>query len=205
MPGDRVRHAGTPSPADLPRLLEDGSGYVLLPGLIDPALVEHALRRLNLEIMRCGLSAEQIQEWKNATFWPSLRHEPEIEALLAPLAEVLAPQPGEEWGEPQILLRFPDEASEWPLTPHVDSLPEWAGGRAYRAIVGVALSRSHAIDGCLTVWPGSHREPVDEPEIVEMDPGDAVVMHPLLGHSSMLNRGGHIRYVIYYRLLSATP
>jgi len=179
-------------------------GYVVVKGAIPDDLVEGALRRLNLEILRCGITPEQIDEWKYATFWPSVRFEPEIVALREPLADLLEPQEGEVWGDAQLLLRFPDEAGDWPLTPHTDDLPEWADGRRYVAIAGVALSRSRARDGCLAVWPGSQRgEEPDDVELVELDAGDVVVMHPDLRHSSTLNRGGSIRYAVYIRLLGA--
>lgn len=177
-------------------------GFIVMRGAVPPDLVEQALRRLNLEILRCGITAQQIEEWKYATYWPTLRHEAEILALREPLAAILQPAEDELWGDPQLLLRFPDEAEEWPLTPHTDDLPEWADGRRYEAIVGVALSRSRAADGCLAVWPGSHRAEVgDEVELVELDAGDIVIMHPDLAHTSTLNRGGTIRYAVYVRLL----
>jgi ectoine hydroxylase-related dioxygenase (phytanoyl-CoA dioxygenase family) len=192
--------------ADALRQALQTDGYVVLKDAVPDDLLQAALRRLNLEILRCGITAEQIDEWKYATFWPTLRFEPEILALREPLAKILEPGDDEVWGDAQLLLRFPDEADEWPLTPHTDDLPEWADGREYQAIVGVALSRARAIDGCLAVWPRSHRgETSDETELVELDPGDIVVMHPQLRHSSTLNRGGSIRYAVYIRLLGAPP
>ena len=191
--------------ADLLRELEEGPGYVVLRDAVPEALVESGLRRLNLEILRCGISAEQIGEWKYATFWPTLRWEPEIVALRQPLEDLVAPRPGESWGDAQLLLRFPDEADEWPLEPHVDDLPDGADGRAYEVIFGVALSRSRALDGCVTVWTGSHRGEDGPRHQVELDAGDVVALHPQVGHSSTLNRGGTIRYAVYFRLLGAPP
>lgn len=201
MAGDRL-----PPGLSRERLQEElatGPGYVILRDVVDEELVEAALRRLNLEILRCGITAEQISEWKFATFWPSLRWEPEILALRAPVEAVAPAEPDELWGDAQLVLRFPDEASDWPLTPHVDDLPEWADTRSYEMIFGVALTRARAIDGCLTVWTGSHRGEDGERELVELDAGDIVVLHPQVGHSSTLNRGGSIRYAVYYRLLGA--
>jgi len=177
-------------------------GFLVFRHHVDPGLVENALRRLNLEILRVGITAEQIDKWKYATYWPSIRDDQAFLDLREPVRDLLQPRDDEVWGDAQLLLRFPDEADDWPLTPHVDELPEWAGDRRYAAIAGVALSRSTLSDGCLAVWPGSHRgEPADEPELVELDAGDVVVMHPDLQHSSTLNRGGSIRYAVYYRLL----
>src|SRR4051812_7923063 len=86
-----------PSRVDLEQQLAEGPGFVVLRQLVDPDLVEAALRRLNLEILRVGLSAEQIDEWKYATFWPTLRWEPEVLAARAPLERFVAPGSGEEW------------------------------------------------------------------------------------------------------------
>jgi hypothetical protein len=192
-----------PSRAQLQAELDDGPGYVVLRGLVDPALVEGGLRRLNLEILRCGITAEQIDEWKYATYWPTIRWDSAILALRAPLQAIAPAGDAEEWGDAQLLLRFPDEAEDWPLTPHVDDLPEWADGRAYEMIFGVALSRASERDGCLTVWTGSHRGEDGERHLVELEAGDVVVLHPKVGHSSTLNRGGTIRYAVYFRLLGA--
>jgi hypothetical protein len=126
------------------------------------------------------------------------------ERALRRLIEELVPaRDGEQWGDAQLVLRFPDEAEDWPLTPHVDHLPEWAGTRSYEMIFGVALSRARASDGCLTVWGGSHRGEGGALKLVELAPGDVVVLHPNVGHSSTLNRGGQIRYAVYFRLLGA--
>lgn len=178
-------------------------GYLVFRRAVPDELLAPALRRLNLEILRCGLSARQIEEWKYATFWPTLRSEPEIVALREPVAQLLGPEPAETWGDAQLLLRFPDEAEEWPLAPHTDELPEWAGSRRYEAIAGVALTRSRERDGCLAVWSGSHRGEEGPVELIELDEGDVVVLHPELQHSSTLNRGGAVRYAVYLRLLSA--
>lgn len=196
------RSAGT-SRARLQEELATGPGYVVIPQAVDERLVVAALRRLNLEILRCGLTARQIDEWKYTTFWPSLRWEPEILALRAPIEAIAPAREDEVFGEAQLLLRFPDEAEDWPVAPHVDDLPEWAGDRSYEMIFGVALSRASAVDGCLTVWPGSHRGEEHERVVVELEAGDVVVMHPEVGHSSTLNRGGTIRYAAYFRLLGA--
>lgn len=187
---------------ELRRALNAGDGYVVLREAVPDDLLEAALRRLNLEILRCGITAQEIDEWKHATFWPSIRGDDEFLALREALAVIIEPREGEQWGDAQLLLRFPDEAPEWPLTPHVDDLPTWADGLRYEAIFGVSLTRASAADGCLAVWRGSHRGEPAEPELVELDRGDVVVMHPALQHSSTLNRGGSIRYAVYYRLLS---
>lgn len=178
-------------------------GYAVWREVIPLDVIERSLRVLNLEIVRQGLSPEEIARCSGSTFFPHLRWEPDILALRSPIEALLPPGPDEQWADAQLLLRFPDEAQDWPLKPHVDDLPPWAGDRSYRAIFGVPLSASAASNGCLVVWPGSHLGPGATPIHVELEPGDVVVMHPELQHSGTLNRGGTVRYAVYFRLLSA--
>lgn len=179
-------------------------GYVVLRRAVDPVAVTAGLRRLNLAIRRHGLTAEEIALCSLATFFPHLRWEPEVWAVLPPVAaELLGWQEGDQWGDPQILLRFPDEPQDWAFEPHVDSLPEWAAHRSYRGIVGVALTDTSARDGAACVWPGSHRGEPGPMTPVELAAGDALVMHPQLGHTGTLNLGCTIRTAVYFRLLAA--
>ena len=181
----------------------DEQGYVVLRQAVDPAAVTAALRRLNYAIREHGLSTDEISTWQLGTFFPHLRWEPEVWGALPPAApELLGWQEGDQWGDPQLLMRFPDQEQAWTLEPHVDRLPEWAQDRSYRGIVGVALTSSGARDGALCVWPGSHRGEPGTMTPVELEAGDAVVMHPQLGHTGTLNLGATIRTAIYYRLLA---
>jgi hypothetical protein len=159
---------------------------------------------LNLAIRRHGLTAEEIAECQSATFFPHLRWEPEVWACLpAAAGEVLGMAEGDEWAEPQLLLRFPDEPSDWPLEPHIDQAPPWAHGRRYKGIVGVALTPAGPEDGTPYVWVGSHRAQVTaDPVPVPLEAGDAIVMDPRLAHSGSLNRGPNTRFAIYFRLLT---
>jgi len=178
-------------------------GYVVLRAAVDPDAVRAALRRLNLAIRHHGLSAADIRTCQLATFFPHLRWEPEIWGVLPPVAaELLGWQQGDDWGDPQILLRFPDEAQPWTFEPHVDSLPPGQEHRCYRGVVGVALTPAGAQDGAAWVWPGSHRGQPREMTPVELEAGDALVMHPQLGHTGTLNLGPTIRTAIYFRLLA---
>jgi hypothetical protein len=59
---------------------------------------------------------------------------------------------------------------EPPITFHLDEEPEWAGGRRYRRIVGVALSPWRVDNGALLI--GSESDPTP----VELDAGDAVML-----------------------------
>lgn len=185
-----------------PEALEE-QGYAVLPRAVLPERVAGALRLLNLEIARSGIDPSQVPHLQQSTFFPHLRWNGEIWDLLPLAAESLIRQsPEDEWGEAQLLLRFPDEAASWPLSPHVDELPPWAAERSYRGVVGVALTAAGPEDGCLRVWPGSHRGQPADPVPVPLGPGDVVVMHPLLGHSGGLNQGSSIRMSVYFRLIS---
>jgi len=179
-------------------------GFVVLRGAVDPSDVAVALRRLNLAIRQHGLSTDDIWTCQLATFFPHLRWEPEIWGVLPPRApELLGWREGDEWGDPQILLRFPDEAQPWTFEPHVDTLPPGQEHRSYRGIVGVALTSAGPRDGVACVWPGSHRGERGQMTPVPLEAGDALVMHPLLGHTGTLNLGPTIRTAIYFRLLAA--
>jgi ectoine hydroxylase-related dioxygenase (phytanoyl-CoA dioxygenase family) len=169
-------------------------GFALLPRAVDEAAVEEALRRLHLDIRHGGLPAERIAEWDAATCWfPHLRWSPEILALLEHLpAELRRGTPC----EPQILVALPEDGDR-AIFPHLDEPPPWAAGRRYRVIVGVALSTSRMRNGALIVWPFD----ADGSEIVELERGDAVAMHPLLRHTGGLNLGGTPRYAVYFRFL----
>jgi ectoine hydroxylase-related dioxygenase (phytanoyl-CoA dioxygenase family) len=178
-------------------------GYVVVRQAVDTDAVAGALRRLNLAIRQHGLTREQITEWSAGTFFPQLRWEPEVWAALPEFAaELLGWQDGDGWADPQLLLRFPDEEQPWSVEPHVDTLPNWAGERVYRGIVGVALTPSTQRDGAPCVWAGSHRGKAGHPVALTLEPGDALFMHPQLGHSGGLNLGASIRAAIYFRLLA---
>lgn len=179
-------------------------GYVVLRRAVDSGAVTTALRRLNLAIRQHGLTTEEIRACQLATFFPHLRWEPEVWGVLPPqAAELLDWQEGDEWGDPQILLRFPDEEQPWPFEPHVDALPPGQEHRSYKGIVGVALTRAGARDGVACVWPRSHRGQPGQMTPVPLEAGDALVMHPQLGHTGTLNLGPTIRTAIYFRLLAA--
>jgi hypothetical protein len=180
-------------------------GYVLLRQAVPQAQVEGALRLLNLAIRRHGLTAEEILSCQQATFFPHLRWEAAVWAALPPEApELLAFEGGDEWAEPQLMLRFPDEVGEWPLEPHLDEPPPWATGRRYKGIVGVALTSAGPQHGVPCVWPGSHAGEQRASTMIPMEAGDALVMHPALQHCGSLNRGHLVRAAIYFRLLGGS-
>ena len=182
----------------------DADGYAVLPQAVAPDRVHAALRMLGLAMRRHGLTAQEIVECQPATFFPHLRWEPEVWGVLPERAgEVLGWTDGDEWAEPQLLMRFPDEDQPWPLTSHVDEAPPWAEGRRYKGIVGVSLTDAGPQDGSPVVWPGSHLGGEGgDPVPVPLAAGDAILMHPGLAHSGSLNLGATIRCAVYFRLLT---
>jgi hypothetical protein len=171
-------------------------GFAVMQGLVPPAAVERALRHIHLDLVRDGLGAERLGGWLWAAHWfPHLKWDEPI----AGLSEFLPAELREGTiCDPQILLHPPDDCDDVELTSHVDAEPPWADGRAYLRIVGVALSAAGPADGGLVVWPFDN----PEPEPLELEPGDVVVMHPRLPHASGLNRRGRIRYAVYFRFLA---
>jgi hypothetical protein len=170
-------------------------GYEVLRGVVPETAREAALRHIHRDIVVRGLPPEWLADWLWSAHWfPHLKWDAPVVALLEHLPERLRDG---ELCDPQILLHMPDDGEQGELTSHVDRVPEWANGRGYRRIVGVALSRNDRRNGGLIVWPldGGERERVD------LEPGDVLVMDPHLPHSSSYNSTGDIRYSVYFRFL----
>lgn len=169
-------------------------GYEVVRGAVPRERIDAALRLLHRDMLHRGIDAKELGEWLWGMHWfPHLRFEDEISAL----AEAL-PQ---EWQtgtrcEPQILLQFPHVGETDPdISFHLDQEPEWAQGRRYRRIVGIALSDWTTSNGGLIVKTEQGLEPI------ELAAGDAVMMTPDLPHSGGVNRTGAIRYGVYFRFL----
>jgi hypothetical protein len=170
-------------------------GYDVLRDVVPEYAVDDVLRHLHRDIVERGLPQEWLGQWLwNAHWFPHLRWNDEILALLEHLPEELRDG---ELCDPQIVLQMPDAGEEPELVSHVDREPDWADGRSYRRIVGVALSRNDARNGGLFVWPLDGGSPHE----VELDAGDVLVMDPRLPHASGFNRTGGIRYCVYFRFL----
>lgn len=156
---------------------------------------ERARRRLGLEIRRCGLSVQDIQEWSHGTWWPSLREDPAFEDVRW-FVEGLANTRGTVcWAETQILVRLPDEDDTERGPGHLDELPPWADGWRYRAIFGVELTQGHIRGG------GTVLLPENGPVLPILNPGDVLEMEPDLLHSGSPNLTGDIRMALFFRLL----
>lgn len=128
--------------------LDEGNRYRICRHAVQPHMLRVALRRLNIEMPRTGLSPDQISAGIQGTFFPHVRWDPEVLALQDVASGIVKPEPGEQWADPQLVLRFPDEAESWPPQPHIDEVPPWAPDRRYVAIVGVAITRA---PGSMTV------------------------------------------------------
>src|SRR3954471_15686521 len=127
------------------------AGYRVLRRAVPPEACERVLRHIHLDIARRGLPQEWLAEWLwNAHWFPHLRWDDEVTALLAHLPD--AHRDG-ELCDPQIVGQMPDDPVDRELEPHVDQLPDWAHGRPYRRILGVALTPNVPGNGGLTVWP----------------------------------------------------
>lgn len=170
-------------------------GVEVRRGQIPDELVDGALRLLHLDLITRGANADEIGKWLWSVHWfPHLRDDPAIRAL----AEALPP----EWRqgeicEPQILLQFPHSGPEPQIKYHLDQEPDWAQGRRYSHIVGIALSRWDRDNGGLLI------ETPAEPIAVTLAPGDVVRMEPQVSHSGGINRTGSIRYAVYFRWLQS--
>jgi hypothetical protein len=175
-----------------------GPGYEVLRGCVPLDAVDRALRHVHLDVVRRGLPPDQLAPWLWSAHWfPHLKWDEEIVTLTEHLPDRLRDG---ELCDPQILLQMPDADEDVAIEPHVDQEPEWANGRGYRRIVGVALGPNRRSNGGLIVWPLDGGEPT----AVELEAGDVVVMQPDLPHSSGLNREGGIRYAVYFRYLEPT-
>ncbi|WP_370380864.1 phytanoyl-CoA dioxygenase family protein [Catenulispora sp. GAS73] len=201
-------------------------GYLVVPGVVDPELVERANRRID-ELIEAKPPAEG--HVGHHFYFPAAVDEP---ALTEPLmdaafayAEALT-EPGllEEPQQVQVALNIPP-FSHQPGRPHIDaSISEPTPGfkpNSFTLLAGVFVTdQATENSGNLWVWPGTHlthaeyfRErgvemycaypdiKLPEPEQVTARAGDLLLAHYLLGH----NIGGNYesdktRRMLYYRV-----
>jgi hypothetical protein len=170
-----------------------GGAWVVERAVVGRRAVEQARRRLWLEIVRNGLSREDLERFhREKCWWPTLRYADEILALEALLPAALRDG---ELCEPQILLHFPDEADDWPVDPHLDLPPPWANGRKYLRIVAVPLTCWDELNGTVRFWRGNMVT------TVTLAPGDIAVFSGSTHHAGGLNRSGDVRMGVYFRYL----
>lgn len=174
------------------------AGFEIERGAVGGERTDDVLRLLHLDLLTRGAGAAELGGWLWGSHWfPHLRHRPELAALV----DALPPR----WRtgtlcDPQIILQFPHVGPKPEVTFHVDREPDWAQGRRYLRIVGIALSPWRRENGGLLVKPEQQ-----DALPIELDAGDAVRMTPDLAHSGGVNLTGQIRYGVYLRWLGQAP
>jgi len=211
-------------------------GYVVLPGAVPRARVEHALRAINASLGEEGIPRDDLPRMRAQTFCPELVRAPLLLELyggtpLASLAQAAIGRPRAPTVA-QIALRFPsaDAATAEPR-PHIDGIPQPLNGvdpgaiYHFTAVAAVFLSDVDGpYQGNFTVWPGTHRAlaahfaahgtdvllagfppiALPPPRQLAVRAGDVLLAHYLLAHAAAPNRGPHIRYAVFFRLLHQT-
>lgn len=171
----------------------------VLPQVVPMAQIDAALRVINMDVRQRGLNPVELKQWNSvACPFPHLRFSSKIAVLYAPvLARLgLSPESAGQLCEPQIIYHLPDDVpADYEPWSHVDQEPDWANGRRYVRIVGVALTDWTTGNGTLRVWDS------DEPRAIVLKAGDAVILRPDVPHSPGVNRSGSIRAGVYFRWL----
>ena len=202
-------------------------GFLMLPGVVPPGVVEAAARAIDGLIEREPPGAAVRGP---VNYFPEAARAPELAALLigSPafgLAEALTGAGTLEVpGQVQVALNIPPYPHR-PGMHHIDGFPPGPGGRpgTFTMLAGVLMSDQRGPDaGNLWVWPGTHlthaayfrehgpdaffaaggyppiRRP--EPEQVTGEPGDLLLAHYLLGHNIGGNTSPAVRRAVYYRI-----
>lgn len=215
-------------PAQLRKILDDG--YVVLPGIVPPAIVDEALREIN---HRLGVGRRpSMDAYADARdYWTEDVSAPAIMDLLlkTPLWELAQSPVAGKLEVPktgQIALRFPAvNNSHGGPASHVDGFYSPGSVKVisrFTMLAGVLLSDvPEKYMGNLTVYPGTHRRiadyikangtkplragladkiPMPEPVQITGKAGDAVLCHYQLAHDKEQNLSPHIRYAAYWRL-----
>lgn len=144
-------------------------GYVHVPGVVPPVMVNAALRAINASV-GAGMNVDDMPRLRAQSYCPELQSDPVITDLLAStpalrLAESAVGRGKLRYGGGQIALRFPtmQDPPSAPR-PHLDGMYTPTNGvpegeiRNFTMLLGVMLSdlpRPNA--GNLAVWPGTHR------------------------------------------------
>lgn len=164
-------------------------------GRMNDSVVHAARRRIWLEARSTGLSLAQVKLYETeATWFPWIR----MDSTILATRPISLRDAGEQWCEPQIVVQFPDPLQDIALTPHVDVEPDWAAGRKYSRIIGVALTTQWHLSGAIVLCP-----PGADKVAPSLKPGDVVSFDPAIPHYSGLNMSSEPRVIIYHRLLAA--
>src|ERR687886_838857 len=146
------------------------NGFVKIPGIVPPELVDAALRAINASLGAQGMHPDQLPTLRAQTYCPELTGSPPIMRLLYdtplwPLAEsAIGPGRLQPVTRGQIALRFPSMDPPAEPRPHLDGMHTPTNGvpegtiANFTALVGVFLSDlPQPYSGNLAVWPGTHR------------------------------------------------
>ncbi len=149
------------------RFVQDG--FLQLPGVVPPELVDAARRAINASLGDQGIDPAQLTRFRAQSYCPELQGATVITDLIhaSPVWGYAESAIGRGQIRPvvggQIALRFPTTEPLRPPHPHLDGMYTPSNGvpkgeiRNFTALVGVVLSEiPHADMGNLTVWPGSH-------------------------------------------------
>lgn len=145
-------------------------GYVHIPGVIPPFMVDSALQAINHSLGE-GIDPAKLATFRSQTYAPEITRTPVIIDLLnkTPALALTESMIGEGKTKPvgygQVALRFPQFQDPPPSpNPHLDGMYSPTNGvpkgqiSNFTALVGVYLSDVYQpYAGNFTVWPGSHR------------------------------------------------
>jgi len=201
----------------------DAAGFVIVPGILSPEECDRlATRAARPAASEAGSRTALAEEWCRDLAL-RLRADARLEAYLPPELRAVQCTSFEKSKERNWLVSLHRDASI-PVAERVDDpvLRGWSqkeGALHVRAPVSLLerlvavrlhLDRCGAEDGPLSVVPGSHRLGGEDPEETPVandplpfhdclvEPGDALVLRPLLLHRSSKATGGSRRRVLHF-------
>lgn len=151
------------------KLFDDG--YVVIPGVVPPAMVDAAVKAINHSLGQEGMDPAQLTKFRAQSYCPEIQSSPAIAGLVndTPAISLLESVVGEGKLLPmrgaQIALRFPNFADPPKAPgPHIDGMYSPTNGMkegeigTFTALIGVLLSDLPTENaGNFAVWPGTHR------------------------------------------------
>lgn len=143
-------------------------GYVAVPGVVPPLMIEEALRAINHSVGQ-GMDVADMTKFRVQSYCPEQQGAPPIKDLLLKtpawdLAESLIGAGRiKPPGGGQIALRFPSRDEPGKARPHLDGMHSPTNGVPagtignFTMLLGVFLSDvPQPLMGNFTVWPGTH-------------------------------------------------